>query len=69
VRDRSAERIAEYNSELPENQRMRFRIGVNLGEVVVDGATIHGDGSTSRRVLRSSPSRAGSSLPAACTII
>jgi adenylate cyclase len=38
------EKIAEYNSELPENQRMRFRIGVNLGEVVVDGATIHGDG-------------------------
>src|SRR5262249_10448929 len=36
--------IAEYNSDLPESKRMRFRIGISLGEVVVDGATIHGDG-------------------------
>ncbi len=37
-------KLAELNAELPEDRRMRFRMGVNLGEVIVDGATIHGDG-------------------------
>ena len=38
------ERLAEVNASLAEERRMEFRMGVNLGEVVVDGATIHGDG-------------------------
>jgi adenylate cyclase len=32
------------NTELPENRRMEFRIGVNLGDVVEDGEQILGDG-------------------------
>ena len=32
------------NAELPENRRMEFRIGVNLGDVMVDGDSIYGDG-------------------------
>jgi adenylate cyclase len=32
------------NAELPENHRMEFRIGVNLGDVVEDGEQILGDG-------------------------
>jgi len=32
------------NAELPENRRMEFRIGVNLGDVVEDGGKIFGDG-------------------------
>jgi adenylate cyclase len=32
------------NEELPENRRMEFRIGVNLGDVVDDGESIYGDG-------------------------
>jgi class 3 adenylate cyclase len=32
------------NDRLPENRRMIFRIGVNLGDVVVDGQRIYGDG-------------------------
>jgi len=32
------------NAELPENRRMEFRIGVNLGDVVEDGQQILGDG-------------------------
>jgi len=32
------------NDELPENRRMEFRIGVNLGDVVEDGERIYGDG-------------------------
>ncbi len=36
--------IAERNADLPESRRMRFRIGVNLGDIVVDGANLVGDG-------------------------
>jgi adenylate cyclase len=36
--------IAERNAELPEARRMTYRIGVNLGDVVVDKTRIYGDG-------------------------
>jgi adenylate cyclase len=29
---------------IPEPQRLRFRVGVNLGDVIVDGSDIYGDG-------------------------
>jgi adenylate cyclase len=32
------------NTELPENQRMEFRMGVNIGDVVEEGKKIYGDG-------------------------
>src|SRR6266852_7697909 len=32
------------NANLPPDQRMEFRIGVNLGDVMVDGEQIYGDG-------------------------
>jgi len=32
------------NSELPENRRMEFRIGINLGDVIEEGDKIYGDG-------------------------
>ena len=32
------------NGKLPENRRLVFRIGVNLGEVVVDDGRVYGDG-------------------------
>jgi adenylate cyclase len=36
--------LAEHNAGLPEDRRIAFRIGVNLGDVVIDGDDIHGDG-------------------------
>src|SRR5918993_4468047 len=36
--------MAERNAILPEGKRIEFRIGVNLGDVVIDGDDIHGDG-------------------------
>jgi adenylate cyclase len=36
--------IKTRNAELPENRRMEFRIGVNLGDVIEDGEQILGDG-------------------------
>jgi class 3 adenylate cyclase/CheY-like chemotaxis protein len=37
--------LKPLNDALPENRRMRFRIGINLGDVIVqDDGTIYGDG-------------------------
>jgi adenylate cyclase len=36
--------LSSQNGELPEPQRMRFRIGINLGDVMVEGDDIYGDG-------------------------
>jgi adenylate cyclase len=38
------QKISEISSDLADNQRVLFRIGVNLGEVIVDGDEIYGDG-------------------------
>ncbi len=32
------------NNELPENKKMEFRIGINLGDVIEEEETIYGDG-------------------------
>jgi len=32
------------NAELPENRKMQFRIGINLGDVIQEGDRIYGDG-------------------------
>ena len=36
--------LAERNAELPEERKMDFRIGVNLGDVVEEEGRIYGDG-------------------------
>jgi class 3 adenylate cyclase/TolB-like protein/Tfp pilus assembly protein PilF len=36
--------IAERNADVPENQQMRFRIGVNLGDVIAEGDNLYGTG-------------------------
>ena len=38
------EELKDRNKELPEERRMEFRIGVNLGDVVEEGDNILGDG-------------------------
>ena len=38
------EGLADRNATLPEDRRMAFRMGVNLGDVIPEGDTIHGDG-------------------------
>ena len=35
---------AERNANRPSDKRIEFRVGVNLGDVVIDGDDIHGDG-------------------------
>src|SRR6202022_635348 len=36
--------MADRNSETPENKRIKFRIGINLGDVIVEEHDIFGDG-------------------------
>jgi adenylate cyclase len=36
--------MAERNAGVPEDQRIEVRIGINLGEVIVEGADRHGEG-------------------------
>ena len=36
--------VAKHYAGLPEDKRIEFRVGINLGDVVIDGGDIHGDG-------------------------
>ena len=36
--------VAEANRDLPEDTRIAFRIGVHLGDLIVDGDDLYGDG-------------------------
>jgi TolB-like protein/class 3 adenylate cyclase len=36
--------MAVRNAEVPQNQRIEFRIGINLGDIIKDGQDIYGDG-------------------------
>ena len=36
--------MVDRNAEAPEDKRITFRIGVNLGDIIVDGDDIYGDG-------------------------
>jgi adenylate cyclase len=36
--------MAERNAEVPEDKRIEFRIGVNIGDVIIDSGDIFGNG-------------------------
>ncbi len=36
--------MAERNAGEPDDRRMLFRVGINLGDIIIDGDDIHGDG-------------------------
>ena len=38
------EELAARNAELPKDRRLEFRIGINLGDVMVEGDDLFGDG-------------------------
>jgi adenylate cyclase len=38
------EELKVRNAEVPEDRKMEFRIGINLGDVIVDGERLYGDG-------------------------
>ena len=36
--------MAERNADVPQEKRIEFRIGINLGDIIIDGGDIFGDG-------------------------
>jgi adenylate cyclase len=36
--------MVERNADLASDQRITFRVGINLGDIIIDGDDIHGDG-------------------------
>src|SRR6266852_2970514 len=36
--------IAERNAAIPKDRRIEFRIGINVGDVIIEKADIYGDG-------------------------
>jgi adenylate cyclase len=36
--------MAERNTEIPEDRRIEFRIGINIGDIIIDEGDIFGDG-------------------------
>src|SRR5690242_4249619 len=38
------ERMCERNDDVPSDRRIEFRVGINLGDIIIDGDDIHGDG-------------------------
>ena len=59
--------MATRNEGVPESRRMRFRIGINLGDVIHDEARIYGEASMSRHGSRGSRSPAASASPVKCS--
>jgi TolB-like protein/class 3 adenylate cyclase/tetratricopeptide (TPR) repeat protein len=38
------QRMGERNANVPDDARITFRVGINLGDIIIDGDDIHGDG-------------------------
>jgi adenylate cyclase len=36
--------MIERNADVPQQKRIEFRVGINVGDIIVDEADIHGDG-------------------------
>ena len=60
--------MAERNAETPEEKRILYRIGVNLGDVLIEGDDILGDGVNIAARLEGVASPAASVFPARPTI-
>jgi adenylate cyclase len=54
-------------AELPEHRRMQFRIGINLGDVIVEGDRIYGDGVNVGARVQPLADGAGWRSPGRCT--
>ena len=51
--------LAGYNADRPDDTRMLFRIGINLGDVIAEGDDIYGDGVNVAARLQASASAGG----------
>ena len=58
--------MAERNAEVEEGRRMRFRIGINQGDVVFDDTRVYGDGVNVAARLETLQSPGAFASPARC---
>ena len=47
--------MAERNADVPEERQIKFRIGVHLGDVMVEGDDLYGDGVNVERASKGLP--------------
>ncbi len=55
--------MAEQNTAVPQDQRIEFRIGIHVGDIIFDGNDIFATASILLPALKASPNRAGSACP------
>jgi class 3 adenylate cyclase len=55
--------VALRNTSLPEARRLTLRIGINVGDIIIDKGDIFGDGVNVAGALRACASRADSASP------
>ncbi len=60
--------MAERNAEVPAERRIEFRIGLNVGDIIIDDKDIYATVSTPRPASKRWPHRAGSVPVASCAI-
>src|SRR5262249_32783080 len=60
--------MAERNTNVPADKRIQFRIGINVGDIIIDGDDILAMASMWRRGSKPWPIPAASWSPASCTI-
>lgn len=56
------------NAVLADDRRMRFRVGINLADVIVDGGEFHGEGVSVASRLQALAEPGASSFPTASTV-
>ena len=55
--------MAEQHAAVPQDQRIEFRIGIHVGDIIFDENDISATVSTLQPALRASPSREGYAFP------
>ena len=60
--------LQSRNADLPASRQMRFRIGINLGDVIVEGERLYGDGVNIAARLESLAEGGGICLSGTATI-
>ena len=63
------QQVPVYDGDQLPDRRIRFRVGINIGDVIADGTDLHGDGIKSRPGWRRSARWAASASRVRCAIM
>ena len=58
--------MVKRNADVPPEDRIEFRIGINVGDIIADDGDIFGTGAMSRHVSKPSLIVAASAFPVRC---